>query len=704
MFKKNIVLKGAVLSICLSVALALIPQNGGVAYASSIEKNTDSTLLCTDGIASPDYTTDSWGEPESGKGNWSYVYYGKYSDNSVKYRVLAPKTTDFNKNANDGTTTMLLDCDNELFTYKINDDIRPVEKYLILTSGFFSSEHYTDIEKASLAYSYRGDVDKRGGNGLNAEQSLDVFGTTRWTDNFPTRGRVFLLSPNEASYAVYGYEFTSGDSGGFYSKNNETRHKDAFTGSDTSKGWWLRSGIISNGKLYNSYVGTDNRLYKKADSADDEKGVSPACNVDRSKILLSTCVSTDGKEKGDKGAAYKLTLLAGEDYLKTSLENATNNGTEISVPYTVSGTGCYSGSVLSILVLDKEYTPGNTNGAEIQYYSKLKTLGESNTGTLSIALSSLPSGVNDSSRAYIIVENRNSNKESDYAGAPIEIKTAVNSVVLNKSSAGILTGKNEQLSATVTGLFSDKDVKWTSSDSSVASVSAYGLVTGVSEGKAVIKAEAGDKNATCLVTVSNSPDQEDGGRVPVTGSNKYASSNDNFAPVADSGKINKMKLDFSNVSKSAVKPSDLKMTVIKGTKFTTEQKLQDVTGASGSGGIKVKVNKKTLIPTISCKSDGSATITMEDGVTYSVTFTVQKPKADKSMKKMSVAAEGSAPVTRTVKDLFCTDIDSGDLKLTKGSHATLSDNSIVIDPTAKDNLKIEYQYINKKYKTSIKIK
>jgi len=243
-----------------------------------------------------------------------------------------------------------------------------------------------------------------------------------------------------------------------------------------------------------------------------------------------------------------------------------------------------------------------------------------------------------------------------------------------------------------------------------------GEVTILKTGEAEVKASAEESIAyeaaekTYSITVSSKPDTaaEDKkmpiDKVPVTGSNKYASSNDNLAPVADSGKINQLKLDFSNVSKSDVKPTDLKMTVIKGSKFTTEQKIQDASGASGSGGIKVKVNKKTLIPTISCKSDGSATLTMDDGVAYTVAFTVQKPKADKSMKKMPVASEGSAPVIRSIRELFTTDIDSGDLKVTKGSHATVSENVLVIDPTAKDSMKVEYQYLNKKFKTSIKIK
>ncbi len=42
------------------------------------------------------------------------------------------------------------------------------------------------------------------------------------------------------------------------------------------------------------------------------------------------------------------------------------------------------------------------------------------------------------------------------------------------------------------------------------------------------------------------------------------------------------------------------MTVIKGSKFTTVSSLKNEKSAEGDGGVKVKVNKKTLIATISC--------------------------------------------------------------------------------------------------------
>ncbi len=47
----------------------------------------------------------------AGSGSWSYVYFGKYNGNPVKYRVLSKNTNGF------GGTTMLLDCKILALTY-----------------------------------------------------------------------------------------------------------------------------------------------------------------------------------------------------------------------------------------------------------------------------------------------------------------------------------------------------------------------------------------------------------------------------------------------------------------------------------------------------------------------------------------------------------------------------------------------------------
>ena len=78
----------------------------------------------------------------------------------------------------------------------------------------------------------------------------------------------------------------------------------------------------------------------------------------------------------------------------------------------------------------------------------------------------------------------------------------VESVTLSQSSAEIEIGKTLQLNATVSpSTATRKDITWSSSKSSVASVSSSGLVTAVSEGTTTITASADGKKGECTVTV-----------------------------------------------------------------------------------------------------------------------------------------------------------------------------------------------------------
>lgn len=189
------------------------------------------------------------------------------------------------------------------------------------------------------------------------------------------------------------------------------------------------------------------------------------------------------------------------------------------------------------------------------------------------------------------------------------------------------------------------------------------------------------------------------------GDEKYASSMDNFAPLSPKGKIKKMQLDFSRVKESFVNPQDLTITAIKGSKFTTVARIAEGGTVQRTGSVKVKVNKKSRIATISCNKTGEGTVTlpMEDGVTYTVTFTVQKPKAQKT-----TITGGGDPVTKTIKELFNTDIDGGDLtarsKKNKTKATVSADNTLIVEPEGKDTLKLKYKYMNKKYKLNIKVR
>lgn len=79
----------------------------------------------------------------------------------------------------------------------------------------------------------------------------------------------------------------------------------------------------------------------------------------------------------------------------------------------------------------------------------------------------------------------------------------VESISLNKTATSIVKEATEALVATVLpDDATDPSVTWESNDEEVATVSDAGVVTAVAEGVAVIIAKAGDKIATCAVTVT----------------------------------------------------------------------------------------------------------------------------------------------------------------------------------------------------------
>ena len=75
------------------------------------------------------------------------------------------------------------------------------------------------------------------------------------------------------------------------------------------------------------------------------------------------------------------------------------------------------------------------------------------------------------------------------------------SITLDKTSVEVFKGKTVTLTATVSPANTTDTITWSSNDSSVATVNENGVVTGVSQGTAIITAQAGDKTALCTVTV-----------------------------------------------------------------------------------------------------------------------------------------------------------------------------------------------------------
>lgn len=86
------------------------------------------------------------------------------------------------------------------------------------------------------------------------------------------------------------------------------------------------------------------------------------------------------------------------------------------------------------------------------------------------------------------------------ACGPKETPVVVNSITLNQTTLTLSLGGDTKLIATTDPV--GQEVTWTTSNDKVATVKANGLVQAVAEGEAVITATAGDKTATCKVTVA----------------------------------------------------------------------------------------------------------------------------------------------------------------------------------------------------------
>ena len=144
--------------------------------------------------------------------------------------------------------------------------------------------------------------------------------------------------------------------------------------------------------------------------------------------------------------------------------------------------------------------------------------------------------------------------------------TAVAYIKLNKSSDSIYTNRSTSLAATIVpSTATTQTVSWLSSATSVATVSANGVVTGVSTGSATITAyadensngqlDSGEKSATCSITVAAIP----GGEWVETAITALTSS-DVFVIVGNNG--NNYAMSNDNGTNSA--PSAISVTVTSG--------------------------------------------------------------------------------------------------------------------------------------------
>jgi hypothetical protein len=400
---------------CMAISLAMTMNLFGhegftlTAYAES-----EKTIAClgTSAIKAPQpgQTDSAW------KGN--YVWYGKYNKNPVKYRVLDPRTI---KYTNENQPTMFLDCDNILYKGSIDDGFANDGqqnyndwtycklKFSLNGEGFLYS-NFTTVEQNSIANSSAITHDITVGAPVNKV-------LTKYKE---LRGeKIFLLDFEELLNSHYGYAADCG-----YDSNNSPHdvvsHMKKYNGEDAY--WWLRTPS-SDHLNETGYV--DKGRVGDFDAVAHTVGVSPAFNVKLSSVLFSSVIR--GTVGGDD-SEYKFTLLDNDMNIELPTDKkVTGSGNSIVVPYSMYGSNINNATQISVLILDKSYVSGNANGAEILYYGKLNisgTLKSEGEGTFTFPSNLKKEKWGKDYKVYIIAEDVNLEKETDYASEPKELTKA----------------------------------------------------------------------------------------------------------------------------------------------------------------------------------------------------------------------------------------------------------------------------------------
>ena len=368
------------------------PENHSLQVA--LEKNIENTSLGTTRISNPlpGSTADV---PWSG----SYVYFGTYDGRPIRFRVLAKDATVYT-----AMKALFLDSDESLFVNHFDhtkpysgtwdeSDIRAV-----LNGPFLDG--FKAPERAAIAVS--------SGDGGRA-----------WPEDSPeartygapvaVNDRVFLLDVSDVTNAAYGYAPDRGWNIWVIPK---------YSVSNRVKGgmfnyWWLRSsssveagcvGDVNCGGILNFI------------SAEYYMGVAPALNINQEAILFATQTGTGTDEFKLTMVDYELTISVPNNERVTAAE------TTVTIPYSIGGANAGETTRASVFILDREYTPGNTNGAAILFYSALDSSSGSG-GTFLLPDDCPLNGWGTDYHVYLLAENVGGALETDYASIPVPVNT-----------------------------------------------------------------------------------------------------------------------------------------------------------------------------------------------------------------------------------------------------------------------------------------
>ena len=307
---------------------------------------------------------------------------------------------------------------------------------------------------------------------------------------------------------------------------------------------------------------------------------------------------------------------------KKKVENISLNHHELTM--SVGKTAALSATVLPEDAYDRSFTwkSGNPGVAAVNNNGKV-TAAAKGTAVIKAA-------ANDGSGVF--------------AECKITVRQPVTSLTLNKTSLTVNKGATSTLSATAgPSDANNKTVKWTTSDSSVATVSSAGEVKGVKRGTATITATAADgsgKKATCSVTVKQ----------PVTSLtlNKTALTLNNgktatlTATVGPSNANNKtVKWTTSNSAVATVSSTGVVKGIKRGTVTIT------ATAADGSG--KKAACKVTVTKLVTSLTLNKTVLPLQPKKTEKLTATVSPSDADNKTVKWTTSNSAVATVNSNGK-------------------------------------------------------
>jgi type 1 fimbria pilin len=286
-FMKKIV--SGVMAAAMAVSIVCLPDGVQTVYAEESEEaisaepeirnvnlNINGKIA---GISDP--TPAMTPDAEWSNGTGSYINFGQYNSNVVKYRVLDSDTTDFSV---DGTHTILLDCDTVYNKRVFDDDAQNADNGQSKPNDWKYSDIYlylnseTGIADPYKNYSY-GYLSACASK-YEAEIITESYNTSHssWSSYFDddyselTGEKIFLLDSREAAHGDYGYYEGSGTA--------KSREKSA------GESWSLRSSV-STSTSQAEYVTANGDVEKKSVTF-KSFGVSPALNIDKSTIFFAT--------------------------------------------------------------------------------------------------------------------------------------------------------------------------------------------------------------------------------------------------------------------------------------------------------------------------------------------------------------------------------------------------------------------------------